>query len=204
MNIAIIDYGLGNIRSVYNAFKLLKARPLITDRPGEIKKADKIVLPGVGAIGDAVKGLSERDILEPLIKRLSEGVLYLGICLGLQILFEKSEEGASKGLGVLKGEVRRFNEKDGIKVPQIGWNKVKLNIKDQKSNITAGITDEAYFYFDHSYYAEPADKNIITGTTDYGKTYASMIQKNNIYAVQFHPERSQSLGLRLLENFIKL
>ena len=202
MRITIIDYGLGNLRSVYNALKFLSASPLISESPHDVQKADKIILPGVGSSKDAMGGLQKRGLTEVLKKFLASGKPYLGICLGLQILFEKSEEGDTDGLGIFKGPVKRFREKDGIKVPHIGWNTVKAQSANAK--ITDGIKDESYFYFDHSYYVLPQDKSIIAGTTEYGLDFTSMIAKDKIYGVQFHPERSQDLGLKVLENFIKL
>ena len=202
MKIVVIDYGMGNLASVFNALKFLGASARVSEHPSEIEKADKIVLPGVGAFHDAISGLRERGLVEPIKKSLSSGKPYLGICLGLQLLFEESEEAKSKGLGIFKGKVKRFSEKDGIKVPQIGWNTVRF--APCAARLADGIKSDAYFYFDHSYYGDPEDKNIIAGTTDYGVTFASMISKDNIWATQFHPERSQTLGLKLLENFIKL
>ena len=211
MKIVIIDYGLGNLRSVYNALVSLGAKAKISESPADIAKADKVILPGVGAFGDAMLGLKKRGLAEAIKKFLSGGGVYLGMCLGLQILFEESEEGNSKGLGIFKGKVKRFREESGVKVPHIGWNEVKFQIPclagrqaNSKSRITDGIKSGAYFYFVHSYYAAPADLGLIAATTDYGVNFTSMIQRDNIYAVQFHPERSQELGLKFLENFIKL
>ena len=202
MDIVVVDYGLGNLASVYNALKFLGADAKISESPSDAEKAKKLVLPGVGAFRDAIAGLKERGLAEPLKRHLLSGKPYLGICLGLQILFEKSEEGASKGLGVLKGKVKRFREKDGVKVPHIGWNRVKFEGQGSKPGITDGIENSSYFYFDHSYYAEPSEGGIVAGITDYGINFASMISRDNIYAVQFHPERSQRLGLEMLRNFI--
>jgi glutamine amidotransferase len=202
MAVVIIDYGMGNLASVYNALKFLGGNAKVGESPSDIEKADKLVLPGVGAFRDAMLGLEKRALIEPIKRYLSSGKAYLGICLGLQLLFEKSEEASVKGLGVLKGKVKRFQEKDGIKVPHIGWNNVKF--KDDNLKLTAGIKNESYFYFDHSYYAEPVDKSVVQATTDYGVNFASMCRKDNIYAVQFHPERSQGLGLKFLKNFINL
>jgi len=204
LKIVIIDYGLGNLRSVYNALISLGAEAKVSESPADIAKADKVILPGVGAFGDAMLGLKKRGLTEAIKKFLSTGKVYLGMCLGLQILFEESEEGNSKGLGVFKGKVKRFREEDGIKVPHIGWNEVKFKNPNSKSQITDGIKNGAYFYFVHSYYAAPADESLIAATTDYGVNFTSMIQRDNIYAVQFHPERSQEIGLKFLENFIKL
>ncbi|UCD54905.1 MAG: imidazole glycerol phosphate synthase subunit HisH [Candidatus Omnitrophota bacterium] len=201
MSIVIVDYGMGNLASVYNALKFLGENAKIAALPADIEKADKLILPGVGAFQDAMLGMKERGFIESLTKFLSSGKAYLGICLGLQVLFQTSEEGAARGLGVFKGKVKRFRKEDGVKVPHIGWNSVKLkhNLK-----LTAGLADGSYFYFDHSYYVEPENKDIVAATTNYGRDFASFICKDNIFAVQFHPERSQELGLKLLENFIRL
>jgi len=202
MPIVIVDYGMGNLASVYNALKFLGESAKISESPSDIEKADKLVLPGVGAFKDTILGLEKRGLVEPLTKFLSSGKAYLGICLGLQVLFETSEEGNARGLGIFKGKVKRFRKEDGIKVPHIGWNSVKLKAHSLK--LTAGIKDGSYFYFDHSYDAEPDDKSVVAATTDYGVSFASMLHKDNIYAVQFHPERSQESGLKLLKNFIQL
>ena len=204
MSVVIIDYGLGNLTSVYNALNFLGANPKITESPHDVKNAEKIILPGVGAFGDAMLGLEKRKLIASLKESISKGKIYLGICLGLQILFEESEEGEAKGLGILKGKVKRFQEKDSIKVPQIGWNRVKYGLTGSRLQVTNDIDDGSYFYFDHSYYGDPLDKRIVAGTTDYGIEFSSFIWTENIYAVQFHPERSQKLGLKFLENFLKL
>jgi len=202
LKIVVIDYGLGNLTSVHNALKFLKGNAVVSSSPHSLDECDKIVLPGVGSFGDAMLGLKERGLIGPLKKNISSGKPYLGICLGLQILFEKSEEGNKEGLGIFKGSVKRFSEKDGIKVPQIGWNRV--NIKSDNAKLMQGVKSGSYFYFDHSYYGLPEDKGIVAGTTCYGLEFASMIEKKNINALQFHPERSQELGLRILANFMKL
>lgn len=211
MNIVIVDYGLGNLASVYNALNFLGVKPSISRSAREIEKADKIVLPGVGAFHDAMHGLKDRKLIEPLKESIIQGKPYLGICLGLQLLFQESEEGQARGLGIFKGKVRRFRERDGIKVPHIGWNAVarRPQTADHGPQTTVhglmrNIKDKSYFYFDHSYYATPVDKSIVVALTDYGVNFASMINKDNIFAVQFHPEKSQALGIKLLENFIKL
>ena len=202
--IVVIDYGLGNLTSVYNAFVFLDADVRVSSSRETIESVGKIVLPGVGAFQDAMKGLDERGLIEPLRECLSSGKIYLGICLGLQVLFETSEEGNREGLGVLKGKVRRFDETKGVKIPHIGWNSVDKLDKARDQRLTDGIEDGSYFYFDHSYYGKPDDEGIIAGTTEYGDRFGSFMAKDNIYAVQFHPERSQALGLRLLKNFIRL
>jgi len=202
-NIIVIDYGLGNLASVYNALIFLGARPKISSSPHDVEGADKLVLPGVGACGDAVRGLQKRALTAPLKKFLASGKPYLGICLGLQILFEVSDEGGAMGLAVFKGRVRRFPKESGIKIPHIGWNRVTES-DGEKGGLMKGIDANSYFYFDHSYYAEPVDRNIIGATTDYGINFTSMIRKGAVYGVQFHPERSQKLGLKVLKNFIAL
>jgi len=202
MKICVIDYGLGNLASVYNALLTLGGNPRISDLPEDIEKADKIVLPGVGSFQDAMLGLEKRGLAHTLKKAILSGKLYLGICLGLQILFEKSEEGKRAGLSILKGRVKRFDEKTGVKVPHIGWNTVSL--KSTECKLFRDIEEDAYFYFDHSYYGEPEEKSLAAGNTKYGISFSSVIHKDNIYAVQFHPERSQGLGLEVLKNFINL
>jgi len=202
MNIVIVDYGLGNLKSVYNACISLGANAKISDSPGDISKADKIVLPGVGAFQDTIEEMHKRDIMEAIKKFIKSGKLYLGICLGLQILFESSEEGSSKGLSIFKGTVKRFKQKPGLKIPHMGWNSV--GVKNNHA-VMKRIVDNAYFYFVHSYYADPDDKEIIVGETTYGGVdFASLVIKDNIYATQFHPEKSQELGLRFLKNFVAL
>ncbi|MDD4013390.1 MAG: imidazole glycerol phosphate synthase subunit HisH [Candidatus Omnitrophica bacterium] len=201
--IAIIDYGSGNLRSVYNAFKYLKAGVVVTDEPASLVKADKIVLPGVGSSKDAMRGLAERGLIGALKESIAGGKPFLGICLGLQLLFEKSQEGSgTECLGVLKGDVRLFPGSEGLKVPEIGWNTVSL--KGGGCPVFRGIPDESYFYFVHSYYCVSLDEEISAGKTEYGVRYTSAVWKDNIFAVQFHPERSQSNGIKLLENFIKI
>jgi len=196
--IAVIDYGAGNLKSVANALDFLKAKYKITDNPKDIEKADKIIFPGVGAFGDCIKALEKRDLIETLKKEIPKKP-YLGICLGLQILFEKSEESLKvKGLGIFRGNVKRFKSK--LKIPQIGWNSVDI-IK--KNELLKNIKDNSYFYFVHSYYVNPKDKWIILTKTDYGEDFVSGIAKDNTFGVQFHPERSGEVGLKILENFVK-
>ena len=227
--IAVIDYGMGNLRSVAKALESAGANEVrVSSDAGIIRGADKIVLPGVGAIKEAMRELKRLNLIEVIQENIFKKP-FLGICLGLQLLFERSEEGGRvRGLGVFKGTVRRFP--DRLKVPHMGWN--QINIKYQISPAKAGsrlllnderektkntnqkpkisnlflknIPDGSYFYFCHSYYAAPQDKNIIAATTDYGLEFASAIRKDNLFACQFHPEKSQSLGLKLLKNFVEL
>ena len=201
--ITIIDYGSGNLRSVYNAFKYLNADVKICEDPRDIDKADKIVLPGVGSSQDAMNGLSQRDLIDPLLRNIEKGKPFLGICLGLQLLFNTSEEsGGCDCLGLIDGEVKLFPRERGIKVPQIGWNTVKIN--DEACPFFKGIKDETYFYFVHSYYCDNREEASTVGVTEYALEYTSAVWKDNIFAVQFHPERSQENGLKILENFTKI
>ena len=212
--IAVIDYGMGNLRSVAKALESAGANEVrVSSDAGIIRGADKIVLPGVGAIKEAMRELKRLNLIEVIQENIFKKP-FLGICLGLQLLFERSEEGGRvRGLGVFKGTVRRFP--DRLKVPHMGWNQINIkyqisNIKNtnQKPNISnlflKNIPDNSFFYFCHSYYAAPQDKNIIAATTDYGLEFASAIRKDNLFACQFHPEKSQSLGLKLLKNFVEL
>jgi len=200
--IAIIDYGMGNLRSVAKALESVGARVIVLSNKKDIFCAEKLVLPGVGAFSDAMQELKKRDLLDSILEHIQNGKPFLGLCLGMQLLFEKSEEAKGvKGLSIFKGEVKRF-KKSSLKVPHMGWNQVKFS--KVKSGIFKGIDDDSYFYFVHSYYARPRDKSIITGTTDYGLDFASSIQKDNIFAMQFHPEKSQKTGLKLLRNFMEM
>lgn len=201
--ITIIDYGTGNLKSVYNAFKYLDAEAKVCEGPEDIERAEKIVLPGVGSSKDAMNGLSERGLIDPLLRNVEKGKPFLGICLGLQLLFERSEEsGGCDCLKLVEGSVRLFPKEKGIKVPQIGWNTVKITKKD--CPIFKGIDSESYFYFVHSYYCENKELDSTSGVTEYGLEYTSSFWRDNIFAVQFHPERSQEKGLKILRNFIEL
>jgi glutamine amidotransferase len=195
--IAIIDYGMGNLRSVEKGFLKVGVDAKVVTDPRSVNDAEAIVLPGVGAFRDCMKNLDRMKLIEPILKSVRNGKPYLGICLGLQMLFTESEEfGVYKGLDVLKGKVVRFQV--DLKVPHMGWNTVRLL---KKPPIFDGIKDESYFYFVHSYYVAPNDEGIIAGTTDYGMTFTSMVWKDNIIATQFHPEKSQETGLKILKNF---
>lgn len=205
MNIVIVDYGLGNLQSVYNALVSLGAEPKIVDSPSQVDSADKLILPGVGAFKDTIEGLQKKRLFESIKRYLKTGKTYLGICLGLQILFEGSEEGEAKGLCVFKGKVKRFKKREGVKIPHMGWNSVRLSRKDSAIKLMKGIKDSSYFYFVHSYYADPEDKGIVAAATDYaGMKFSSMIVKDNVYATQFHPEKSQEKGLKFLKNFLDI
>jgi glutamine amidotransferase len=196
--IAIIDYGAGNLHSVKKAFNYLQRETIIATEPAELNKADKIVLPGVGAFQSAIDKLKETGFYEIIYSWLMDNKPFLGICLGMQMLFEESEESkTTKGFGIFKGGCSRF--KKG-KVPQMGWNQIKIS-KD--SPLFEGIKDESFFYFLHGYYVEVEDKEIVTATTDYFIQYSSIIEKENIFAVQFHPEKSGETGLRMLSNWVE-
>jgi glutamine amidotransferase len=204
--IAVVDYGMGNLRSVEKALEVAGVRTLLTSSPDGIDRCDKIVFPGVGAFGDAMKELRRRRLVRPIISAIESGRPFLGLCLGLQLLFEKSEEAPGiKGLGVLKGEVKRFRfaADRRIKVPHMGWNSIKYG-RTFKTGILRGVPDGSYMYFVHSYYVKPADKSAILTTTGYGIDFVSGVAKDNIYGLQFHPEKSQSVGLKMLGNFVRL
>uniref|UniRef100_A0A7C4EKU5 Imidazole glycerol phosphate synthase subunit HisH n=1 Tax=Thermodesulfovibrio aggregans TaxID=86166 RepID=A0A7C4EKU5_9BACT len=200
--IAIIDYGMGNIRSVSKAFETAGAEISVTQNPEEIMKARAIVLPGVGAFKNCMENLSELGLLQAIKEEILNGKPYFGICLGLQILFTESEEfGLCKGLDILKGRVVRFSLPQNYKIPHMGWNSVKFK---KKNKIFEEIPDNSYFYFVHSYYVIPEDSKAVAGVTDYGVEFTSMMIQENIFATQFHPEKSQKIGLKLIRNFVKL
>ncbi len=195
--IAIIDYGMGNLRSVQKALEKVGAEARITYSKDDIVQADKVVLPGVGAMAPAMDKLRQLGLVDPIRASISAGKPFLGICLGMQLLFEKSAEGGSvEGLKVLKGSVERFNQG---KVPQMGWN--QLQIQPAGKGMYKGVKDKGDVYFCHSYFVAPHDTNITASVTDYGIAYASSVAVKNVWGVQFHPEKSQSIGLQILKNF---
>lgn len=195
--ITIIDYGMGNLRSVSKALEKVRAKVIVTSDVQLISEAETIVLPGVGAFHHAMKNLRERNILEIIRKSIIKGIPFLGICLGLQLLFSDSEEGyGCSGLNIIAGKVRRF--KGNIKVPHMGWNQINI---EKETPLLSGFSGSFFGYFAHSYYVDPENKNIVTSTTDYGIDFVSMIQKDNIFATQFHPEKSGEFGLKILKNF---
>ena len=199
--IAIVDYGMGNLRSVSKAFQSQEFPAIVTNNPEDISKATGLVLPGVGAFGDCVKNLTEYGLVDPILKFIDSGKPFLGICLGLQVLFEESEEAPGvKGLGLIKGRVVRFpNLKDkGLKVPHMGWNQVTIT-KDVP--ILNGVPENSWFYFVHSYYTSPEDDSVSAVKTTYGFEFTAAVQKDNIFASQFHPEKSSTLGLKMIQNF---
>jgi len=204
--IAVIDYGMGNLRSVQKALEFVGAKVIVTHDPDLILNADSVVLPGVGAFKDCMANLEELKLIDPIRKFIDGGKPFLGICLGLQVLFEESAEyGPVAGLGILPGKVIKFSggsseRKNGqpIKIPHMGWNKVEIKKKDP---LFDKVDAAPYFYFVHSYYVVPEDQNMIATVTNYGIEFVSGIQYKNIYAFQFHPEKSQTMGLSLLERF---
>jgi glutamine amidotransferase len=197
--IAVVDYGAGNLTSVSKALELVGARVSVTAEPGVIKNADGIVLPGVGAFGDAVNRLWELGIIPVMEEKVKNRTPFLGICLGFQLLFTESEEkGRYLGFNWLQGRVKRFRH--DLKVPHVGWNQVDIS----KANpLLEGIPDHTFFYFVHSYYVEPEEGGIISARTQYGKNFVSMIHRDNIFGVQFHPEKSGDIGQVVLKNFFR-
>lgn len=202
--IAIVDYGMGNLRSVSKAFQSQGFPVVVTQDPKDIESASGLVLPGVGAFGDCVKHLEEFGLIEPIKEFIDSGKPFLGICLGLQVLFEGSEECPDvKGLGVLRGKVVRFPvfKKERLKVPHMGWNQILIK---KEVSILEGIPDKSWFYFVHSYYGVPEDESVIAIKSRYGIDFTAAVQVDNIFACQFHPEKSSTYGLRLLSNFAAL
>lgn len=198
--IAIVDYGMGNLRSIQKAFEFLSYRAVVTDKKRKIRDASAVVLPGVGAFPKAMEELERRDLAEAVKQGVKSGKPFLGICLGMQILFEESEEfGSSRGLGIVHGKVTRFS--DGLKIPHMGWNEIELF---KRPDFLKDFPQKTFMYFVHSYYCEPEDKKVILSKTLYGKSFVSSIYQDNLIACQFHPEKSQKMGLEFLNNFGRL
>lgn len=197
--IAIIDYGIGNLRSVEKAFAATGAAAVVTSDETELRNAERLVLPGVGAFAKCMEELKLRGFDGLVRERVTEGVPLLGVCVGMQMLFEESEEfGRTPGLGFIKGRVRRFPE--GLLVPQVGWNQIKQR---RPHKLFAQIPDNAFFYFVHSFFCEPDNEETVVGETEYGANYASAVAQATVCGVQFHPEKSQAVGLQLLQNFAR-
>ena len=200
--IALVDYGMGNLRSVEKALARVGADVRIVTTGGDVRKADALVLPGVGAFGDCMGNLGRLGLVEPIREFIASKRPFLGICLGFQALFESSEEAPGvKGLAVFEGSVPRFKA-NGLKVPHMGWNQLKIH--GRKCPLLRGVDEASYVYFVHSYYCAPSNRKLVCGTTDYGIEFCSMLWTGNVFATQFHPEKSQAVGLKMLENFVKL
>ena len=200
--IAIIDYDAGNIKSVEKALLLLGQDVKITSDAEEILHADKVVLPGVGAFGDAMTNLKKKG-LDQVIRQVAEsGTPFLGICLGLQLLFERSDEAPGvEGLGILKGEIRKIPQQEGLKIPHMGWNSLHL---EHNGRLLQGIKEGSYVYFVHSYYLRAEEEEIVKASTEYSTHIHASVEKGNVFACQFHPEKSSEVGLKILKNFVEL
>ena len=200
--IAIIDYGAGNLQSVKKAFDFIGAESVITDNPEVINACDRVLLPGVGSFGDAMDSMAKNGLVETVKQNALSGKPFLGICLGLQLLFEESEESPGvKGLGIFKGKIKKFSPDMGLKIPHIGWNSLEIK---QKDTLFKDVPEDAYVYFVHSYYLHAEDENDIATVTNYGIDFHSAVGKNNIFATQFHPEKSGDVGLQILKNFASM
>lgn len=201
--LAVIDYGAGNLRSVLHALKHLGAQDMqLVQDPEQLSGANKIILPGVGAFGAGMAQMRARKLVAPLKSALEAGIPYLGICVGMQMLYEVGEEmGEHAGIGILAGRVVRFPHFSDRKVPHTGWNQLDVRVQ---SSLLDGLDERSYAYFVHSYYCAPAEHDTVISSVDYGIEFAAIVQRDNIYGVQFHPEKSQSTGLRILSNFLRL
>ena len=202
--IALLDYGSGNLRSVHKALLKVGAEVRVAKTPGEIGAARAMLLPGVGAFDDCINAMRKQELLEAAREFIKSGKPFLGICVGYQALFERSEEfnSCAAGLGIFEGSVVRFSEKNGLKIPQIGWN--QLEIANSKCPLYRGVASGSYVYFVHSFFPKPVDASIVATRTEYGETFASSVWRDNVFATQFHPEKSQRVGLQLLKNFVEL
>jgi len=197
VSVVIIDYGVGNLRSVEKAFAAMACEAIISSDERVLRKGERLVLPGVGAFGACMKALKERGFDRLVQERASEGTPLLGVCVGMQLLFGESEEfGSTRGLGLLRGSVRRFSGE--LVVPHVGWNRIH---QQRAHELFEGVEEGAFCYFVHSFYCEPMDQQVVVGETEYGVRYASVVAQGNVCGVQFHPEKSQGVGLRMLKNF---
>ena len=200
--VAIIDYDAGNIKSVQKAIEYLDEEVIITRDPEVILNASRVILPGVGAFGDAMEKLHKYNLVDVIKEVVKREIPFLGICLGLQLLFEASDETPGvQGLGILKGKIKRIPDNGEIKIPHIGWNSL---VFPNKGRLYEGISKESYVYFVHSYYLDAEDKDIVVATTEYGTTIHASVEQGNVFACQFHPEKSSSVGLKILDNFLKI
>ena len=200
--VAIIDYDAGNIKSVEKAIQFLGEEAIITRNPDEILSASHVILPGVGAFGDAMEKLHKYGLIPIIHEVVERDIPFLGICLGLQLMFDRSEETPRvEGLSILKGEIKRIPDKDDLKIPHIGWNSLKY---PNVGRLYKDIPEDSYVYFVHSYYLDAEEKDIVVATTEYGTNIHASVEKGNVFACQFHPEKSSSVGLKKLENFLKV
>lgn len=200
--VAIIDYDAGNIKSVEKAIQLLGEEAIITRNPDEILSASHVILPGVGAFGDAMEKLHKYGLISVIHEVVKRDIPFLGICLGLQLMFDRSEETPGvEGLSILKGEIKRIPDKEDLKIPHIGWNSLKY---PNVGRLYKDIPEDSYVYFVHSYYLDAEEKDIVVATTEYGTNIHASVEKGNVFACQFHPEKSSSVGLKILENFLKV
>lgn len=201
---ALIDYGAGNLYSVEKALKFVGAQVEVTGRAEDLERADKLILPGVGAFGDCMKNLSATGLIPVIREQVEKKKPLLGICVGLQILFESGEESPGvEGLGIFKGEVKKIRA-ENLKIPHMGWNAIKFPKKNFSSKLLKNLPEKPYFYFVHSFHAVPEDKNLITAVTDYGEEITAAAEFENIFATQFHPEKSGDVGLQVLKNFCEM
>lgn len=200
--VAVIDYDAGNIKSVEKAMALLGQQVEVTREPELIRSADKVILPGVGSFGDAMGKIRQYGLDEVIRQVVEEGIPFLGICLGLQLLFERSDEAPGvSGLGILKGEILRIPDTSGLKIPHIGWNSLEF---PREGRLFRGLPEESYVYFVHSYYLKAADEKIVTAAAEYGVKIHASVEKDCVFACQFHPEKSGDAGLQILQNFVEL
>lgn len=203
IRIAVIDYDMGNLHSACKGLEKAGAVPLVTDQAPDLQLVDGIVLPGVGAFDPAMQHLRDRRLVEPIRSVIATGKPFLGICLGLQVLFESSEEGVEEGLGVIPGKIREFSEEPGITIPHMGWNQLKLT--QAELPLWQNLTTGDWVYFVHSYYADPKDSSVIAAAVTHGsQTVTAAIAKENVMAVQFHPEKSSTIGMQILSNFVTI
>ncbi|MEG4249692.1 imidazole glycerol phosphate synthase subunit HisH [Microcoleus sp. Pol10D4] len=201
--IAVVDYDMGNLHSVCKGLENVGAVPKITDSPAIIEQADAVVLPGVGSFDPAMQNLRSRNLIEPIKRAIASGKPFLGICLGLQILFESSEEGVEPGLGIIAGKVRRFRSEPGLTIPHMGWNQLQFTQPDL--SLWQNLPSDPWVYFVHSYYVDPVDLEVRSAIVTHGsQNVTAAIAKDNLMAVQFHPEKSSSTGLQMLSNFVSL
>ena len=212
-NIVVIDYESGNLRSVAKALETTGVSPVVTSDAAVIARADALILPGVGSAPAAMAALEKRGLVEPIREYASSGRPFLGICLGLQLLLEHTEEGDAPCLGIVQGRVKRFPDgspgglPNGLKIPHMGWNSVHLesqHVQQARHPVLDGVDQDSYFYFVHSYYAQPLDETAVAGSTDYGVTFCSILAKDNLVATQFHPEKSGAAGLLIYKNFVAM